>query len=227
MRFTFKKNLTYIFLVYSLILLTCQKSPTGPAGIREYYPLAIGNFWSYSNSDNSYKILDEIVGYDHLSDGSSVFVNKRTRTVRTLQPNSGWVTTVKTGYAYLKYVGDELRGYFDKECSLEYEIILKFPVQEDTTWPVFSNGSCDNFARITLSKNSFEGFRNINIPAGSFENCLKIVTAPPCEPYDPYGMPQICDVDNIRWFAPNVGLVKWAPGGWGSQAFTLRQYRVR
>ncbi|OGC75640.1 MAG: hypothetical protein A2145_04320 [candidate division Zixibacteria bacterium RBG_16_40_9] len=217
MKLTFKKNLTYLFLVSPLFLLTCQKSPTGPAGIREYYPLAIGNFWLYANSDNTYKVQDEIIGFDHLSDGSSVFVKRKISRYQSAK-------IADTVTSYLKFVSDELREYPEKDCPLTYIILLKSPLQLGAKWKTGSGGDC-SIAPISFT-DTVTDLKNITVAAGKFNDCFEIETPLYCTP-DPIEPIEICYIWNMRWFAPDVGIVKWAPGGWESQAFTLRQYRVR
>jgi len=212
------KKLSLIFiLVLSVILLQCQKNPTGPAGLRDFYPLSIGNFWLYANADNTYKILDEIIGFDHLSDGSPVYVKRK---ISTYQSGK----TADTVTSYLKFGSDELREYHEKNCPLTYIILLKSPLQAGAKWKTGSGGDCP-FVPISFT-DTITGLKNITVAAGEFNDCFEIETPWYCarDPVEPF---EICYIWKVRWFAPYIGVVKWAPGGWGSQAFTLREYRVR
>ena len=212
------KKLSLIsILVLSVILLQCQKNPTGPAGLRDFYPLSIGNFWLYANADNTYKILDEIIGYDHLSDGSLVFVKRKIST----NPTADFADTVTY---YLKFANDELREYPEKDCPLTYIILLKSPLQLGAKWKTGSGGDC-SFAPIPLI-DTVTNIKNITVTAGGFKDCFEIETPLGCTP-DPIEPIEVCYIWNVRWFAPDVGLVKWAPEGSESRAFTLREYRVR
>jgi len=116
MRLTFKKNLTYLFLVYTLLLLTCQKSPTGPEGIKDLFPLAVGNYWVYEGKIYTWGPVDsvdsemreEIIGSETLSDSSIAFVKRK---ITTYESSS----VVDTFISYLQFVGDELREYLSKD----------------------------------------------------------------------------------------------------------------
>lgn len=211
-----KLSLISIF-VFGVILLQCQKNPTGPASIRDFYPLTVGNFWLYSNSDNTYKIQDEIIGFDHLSNGSLVYVKRK------ISKNQS-ADIADTVTSYLKFSSDELREYPEKNCPLTYIILLKSPLQLGAKWKTGSGGDCP-IAPISLT-DSVSDLKNITVAAGTFNDCFEIETPWYCatdliEPFE------ICYIWNVRWFAPYVGFVKWAPGGEENQAFTLQQYRVR
>lgn len=217
MRFVLKKGLICFVALSSFFLFTCQKNPTGPAGIREYYPLAIGNFWLYANADNTYKIQDEIIGYDYLSDGNLVYVKRKI----SKNQSANFVDTVTS---YLRFTSGELREYHDKTCPLTYIILLKSPLQIGAKWKTGSAGDCP-IAPISLT-DTVAGLKNITVAAGEFRDCFEIETPGFCST-DPIEHFTTCYIWNVRWIAPSVGLVKWAPEGWERGAFTLRQYRVR
>lgn len=177
------KKLSLIFFLFlSLVLLQCQKNPTAPQGVKDFYPLAVGNFWLYANSDNSQKILDEIIGYDHLSDGSLVYIKRK------ISKNQS-ANIVDTVTSYLKIVNGELREYPVKNCPLTYIILLKSPLQLGAKWKTGSAGDCP-IAPISLT-DTITGIKNITVAAGEFKECFEIETPLGCVT-DPIENQTIC-----------------------------------
>lgn len=213
MRLTFKKNLTYLFLVYTLLLLTCQKSPTGPEGIKDLFPLAVGNYWVYEGkicnwfcSDS--EIREEIIEKDTLSDGSSVFVKRKIFWDRSANYSD---TTI----SYLKFEENELREYLNKDYDCKFKILLKLPLQIGAEWNTDSC-FCPACPLVVAITDSIEAVENIDVPSGNFNDCYRIVTGNGSSyPY-------------TRWFAPNIGITKltWELEWW-SATYVLKEYRVR
>jgi len=215
MRFNFKKKLGFLFLVSPLLLSTCQKSPTGPQGIEDVYPLAVGNYWLYEGkicnwfcSDS--EIREEIIGKDTLSDGSSVFVKRKIFRDRD-------ATFSDTAISYLKYEGNELREYLNKDYDCQFKILLKFPLQTGAEWSTDSC-FCPACPLIVAFKDSVQAIENITVPAGRFNDCYRIVTC---------NCPASI-VTDVRWFAPHIGISKltWELEWW-SATYVLKEYRVR
>lgn len=211
MQYKKKISLIYIFLS-SAVLLQCQKTPTGPQGIEDLFPLAVGNYWVYTTSDLSpsgSEIREEIIGYDHLSDRSFLFVRRK---ITTYSSNS-----TDTVISYLKFVGDEFREYPDKNCILEYKILLKNPLQVGARWDSYSDTSC-RFPGIVVNfiSDEVDAIENITVPSGTFNDCFRIVTC------------NCPDFTDYRWFALYVGIVRLdIVRFWGGASYTLKEYRVR
>lgn len=213
MRLTFKKNLTYLFLVYTLLLLTCQKSPTGPEGIKDLFPLAVGNYWLYEGKICNWgcfdsEIWEEIIGKDTLSDGSLVFVKRK---IIWHRPDS----LSDTAISYLKFEGNELREYPNKDYDCQFKILLKVPLRIGAEWNIDSCfcPACPLQVAIT---DSVEAVENIDVPSGNFNDCYRIVTG------NGFSYPY------TRWFAPYIGITKltWEIEWW-SATYVLKEYRVR
>ena len=212
MRFNFKKYFSCLFLISPLLLATCQKSPTGPQPIENLFPLAVGNYWVYEGkicnwycSDS--EIWEEIIGNDTLSDGTSVFVKRKIFRDRD-------ATFSDTAISYLKFEGNELREYLDKNYSCQFKILLKVPLRIGAEWNIdscFCRG-CPVELAIT---DSVEAVENIDVPAGNFKNCYRIVTGKVFYP-------------DTRWFAPYIGITKstWEIDWWNA-TYVLKEYRVR
>ncbi len=174
----------------------------------------------YANSDNSHKIIDEIIGYDRLLDGILVFVKRRIRSSGNFfQNNFQLEKSADTTISYLQFKGDELREYPNKNCNLDYKIILKSPLRVGTEWHVLAESSCvyGKLGRPLYIDNGLViAIENIKTPAGIFNECFEIVS-----------VPARSDTWDINWFAPRIGIVKLEFVRWGSETYNLRQYRVR
>ncbi len=233
MRFDFKISLIYVFLL-SLFLLTCQKKPTDPQGIKDIYPLAVGNYWLYTNSDGSNKIQDEIIGHHKLYDSLLVYIKRKITTSKIFKENTPLSTISETTFSYLSIESNELREILDTNiicyfsirdsiiyCTNFHKILLGYPLELGDSWSTFSPLLRNYYCLIDCSLceiDSVMTLENISLPLGQFNDCYKIVTKKEsfCGSY----------VDEIRWFLPYVGIVKLAPAGQESLAFTLREYRV-
>lgn len=211
----YNKKVSLIFiLILSVVLLQCQKNPTGPETIKDLFPLAVGNYWMYVSDDESsplgYKIQEEIIGYDKLSDGSLVFVKRKISSYES-------ASVVDTVISYLQFAGDEFREYPDNNCILEYKILLKNPLQVGARWDTYSDTSC-RFPGIVVNfiSDEVEGIENITVPSGTFNDCFRIVTC------------NCPDFTDYRWFAPYVGIVRLdIVRFWGGVKYVLKEYRVR
>lgn len=206
-------------MVLSVVLLQCQKSPTGPQSVKNFYPLDIGNFWLYSSAWGEVRV--EIIGYDHLSERSLVFVKRKiTSSGSTLQNYFPLRGSADTTFSYLQFIGDELREYTNKKCNLDYKIILKSPLQVGTEWHVLAESSCvyGKLGRPLYVDNGWVvAIENIATPAGIFNDCFEIVS-----------VPLASDTRDIYWFASYVGIVKLENVRFaGSRTYTLKEYRVR
>ncbi len=212
MKFNFKKSLIGLVVLITLFQFSCQKSPTGPQGIKDLFPLAVGNYWLYEGklcnwycSDS--EIWEEITGKDTIADGSSVFVKRK---IIWHVPDSLSDTVI----SYLKFEGNELREYPDKDYDCQFKILLKLPLQIGTEWSTDSC-FCPACPRVVEITDSIEAVENIAVPAGDFNDCYRIVTGNGSKPY-------------TRWFAPHIGITKstWEIEWW-SATYVLKEYRVR
>lgn len=215
MRFNIKKNLTFFFLVSPLLLATCQKSPTGPQPIENLFPLAVGNYWVYEVKINTWppfptEIREEIIGKDQLSDGSSVFVKRKIFLIRDANFSD---TTI----SYLKFEGNELREYLDRDYDCQFKILLKLPLRPGAEWST-DNCFCPACPLVVAFEDSVEATENVTVPAGRFNDCYRIIT---CN----------CPADivtDVRWFAPYVGITKFTVESIrGTETYELKEYRVR
>ncbi len=175
----------------------------------------------YFNSGNSYKILDEIIGYDRLSDGNLVFVKRRIKSSGDFfQDNFQLGKSADTAISYLQFRNDELREYPNKNCNLDYKIILKSPLQVGTEWHVLAESSCvyGKLGRpLYIDNGLVVGIENIKTPAGIFNDCVEIES-----------VPLRSDTWDFYWFASSVGIVKLENVRFaGSKIYTLKEYRVR
>lgn len=216
MRFKFKKHLACLFLVAPLLLATCQKSPTGPPGIQDVYPLAVGNYWVYEGKKILHLILidveirEEIIGSEKLSDGNRAFVKR----IITSYESSEVEDTV---ISYLRFVEDELREYASKDYICQYKILLKLPLQPGAKWTA-DNCFCPACPLVAAFEDSVEATENVSVPAGEFFNCYRIVTC---------NCPASI-VTDVRWLEPNLGITKFMVEAiWGTETYVLKEYRVR
>jgi len=214
MRINFKKYLACLFLFSPLLLATCQKSPTGPQPIENLFPLTVGNYWVYEGKICNWvcfdsEIWEEIIGKDTLSDGSLVFVKRK-----IIFHSADLSDTL---ISYLKFEGNELREYLDKNYSCEFKILLKVPLQIGAEWNI-DTCFCDACPLMVAITDTIETMENITVPAGSFNDCYRIVTC---------NCPASIVTGN-RWFAPYIGITKltWEIEWW-SASYVLKKYRVR
>ena len=212
MRFAFKVSLICLVGLIILFLFSCQKNPTGPPGIKDLFPLAVGNYWVYEGKICNWycfdsEIREEISGYDTLSDGSLVFI-KRKITFHSANLSD-------TIISYLKFEGNELREYLNKDYDCQFKILLEVPLQIGAEWNIDACFCAACPVEVAIA-DSVETVENIAVPAGSFNDCYRIVTC------------NCPDYTDTRWFAPSIGITKLTVERiWGSATYVLKEYRVR
>ena len=145
-----------------LLLSTCQKSPTGPQGIEDVYPLAVGNYWFYKGEiihtvPSGEEIREEIIGSETLPDSSVAFVKRRITTYES----SGVKDTL---VSYLQFVNNELREYLSKDYICLFRILLKLPLQIGAEWSTDAC-FCPACPLMPAFKDSVQAVENISVPA--------------------------------------------------------------
>lgn len=200
-----KKVVSVISVLLIGIGIGCGSGPTGNNGgpsLTDYYPLGIGNWWtmevvSWAGGDTTgpntveAEIVDDMTVFDY-----------KPCYLRVEQPGADT--------SYLVLTGEQLRIYSEPPAGASsYDVPLKLPVDVGSIW-VYSYPPAQDtiFAEITSNTDSLQ------VPAGSFENCLRV---------------EISNQGGIwftTWFTRGVGPVRSYNSndeGWDSQ---LRDYHI-
>ena len=192
------------FLIITIAVSGCEKKPK--YGIRDYFPLSIGNTWTYRfiltqqypYSRNTYTYVDSII--DRYDWGRTRFY-KLKRSFGSGRYES-----------WFAYVNDELRRYFDDPPSEDYEVVLKEPLEQGHQWVNRISPYAGVYTMEIVDTDA-----SVFIPTGQFHECLEI---------------ELTYFGHVTtfWYALDVGLIKSrSESGGGNQVeeLVLLDYSVQ
>ncbi|MBI4469162.1 MAG: DUF3386 family protein [Acidobacteria bacterium] len=167
--------------------------PLGTIDLREYYPLQDGNTWLYQYKTNrpdgqvQYKIKSQTAAGDFkLSD---------TLSATKLVEDNGWFYLVSVNASHYRMYGEsETRGLETVNPPFTFMDIAYIPGKVYRAPHSPSEGSD------LTSEATYYGIESVNVPAGSFKNCLKTVFKFTTESGQTFS--------TISYLAKGVGVVK-------------------
>ena len=166
--------------------------------IEKYYPLAVGNVWNYEYNEGDETSLMEITGKENSNTFTGLIDKWDENYNCTICRNNN---EIKVTYSTME----------------DYSIPLKEPLEVGQSWVGYYEGPNYPEAYVRIQNINV----NVTVPAGSFSNCLEIVT-----------LNEDGTIDDDGWFyyAPNVGLVKEGydtnPDGSGGDWLELVSYTI-
>ena len=205
------KPLGLLLLIF--FLSACSKKPEGSV----YFPLQKGLSWTY-------KVTTEYPDESHENELTITSLGKRSFDDKTY-----FIRRTSSGIDY--YINHDEQGVYREglrtmvklKPSLDSEkrYILKFPLEIGTNWDEISRPMV--LLRISPIREKIrEGHYNVpmsyriaslsstvTVPAGSFENCIKVIAEGILGIYtDAMHGEREVPITTEEWYAPGVGLVK-------------------
>jgi len=168
----------------------CSKDQRSVIPPGDYYPLAVGDTWTY-----------------RMSPGTKLYDAQVTAT-RTIENTKTYAMAVEDTYSYLVVRNDGVYEYGQGDPSEPKvavlfdppQLVYKLPFEEDSTWnaPVLADPTEKNSETVYVD-GQVDGVESVTVPAGTFARCVRVTVD------DPRDAP--ADRTDL-WFAPNVGIVK-------------------
>jgi hypothetical protein len=154
------------------------KSGTAPVPPHlSIWPLAAGNQWKWNHTE--YDTAGDVISYAT----SQIDIVKDTM----LDDERWFIWSVNGTRVPTTFMGARSDGYYVRDTSGHFELMIKYPVHVNETFPTLGGERIATVESITDT---------ITVPAGTFE-CCRYRTA------DTSGAPVF-----IQWFAPGYGMVK-------------------
>ena len=192
-----KKNINSILLLIAILFATkCNENPvTRSVYLNDYTPYKVGAFWSYKATTPGFEfyLKEEVI----LKEDNGYYLVMNTSNVIDTSNNNNY-TIIDTNY--VRFTDEGLMVSVQGEID---RYVLKKPYRKGTKWSWVSSDS------IIYNLEIVEDSLTVNTPAGTFNQCLKVIMWLN-NPYNPL-------VEYI--FAPNVGIVTKGP-------FILQFYRI-
>lgn len=211
--FKYKFSYTTIFLLSSLLLLSsCSKQLEGNI----YFPLQQGLSWTY----------DVVTKYPGETNRSELTISNIGK--QTFDEKSYYVRRTSSGIDY--FINSDEQGVYREglrtlvelkpRLDRERRYVLKFPLVEATSWREISRPMVllrvfpyrervGEKSQVPLLYRIESMSSTVSVPAGTFENCIKVIAEGVIEMYTDavVGQREI-PITTEEWYAPNVGLVK-------------------
>ncbi len=182
-----------------------------------YFPLNKGAKWRYDvalttrdglekqkyflNSLGKKELADKAVFVKHSLDGSALYYSENEK-----------------GITYLGHVSDLNLGRIFKP---DEQVIFPYPIEKDSRWQTVTETRLLKktgppqktefkiVARVPMDATVESLSETITVPAGTFENCLKIIkSGSTMKDAGNYVGLTMVNVEETSWYAPNIGLVK-------------------
>ncbi|MCK4812535.1 MAG: hypothetical protein KAT14_01210 [Candidatus Marinimicrobia bacterium] len=188
---------TIVCCLAGLLFFTSCSSKTD-----DYYPLKEGYTWTY-NVNNGEKI-QSVENFEHRKlekqkvIPQKIDVNGVTSFIFLAENNKGI-------YQFAKQASDAI-----EPAILEIPIyILKNPIKIGTTWQKDSKTMLMmEELPVTLTYTIESKKETVTVPAGTFENCLKVKAEASIEKDKGFLGVITVTITHYDWYAPNVGLIK-------------------
>ncbi len=184
------KARTILKAILLTMLLAASASAQRPAvALRDYFPLRVGDSWTYRNDEDDSEFTVKVVGEEKQADGTTLYQVEKmvgTRIHSWYSKSPGWVLMRREAYA-------EQEGMsVTHEPARQY---LKNPLAAGGKWTWKGKGVTGmDVLEITV----VEGPQVVTTPAGRFR-AMKVVSR--IKEGD-------AAVTRTNWYAPGVGLVK-------------------
>lgn len=177
--------------------------------IKDYFPLRKGNEWTYLVEINGEKQIRTM-----RIEGKEIVDGIKTIKIDYGNGETDYMVPTNEGLRRYKYThaNGTYRTFFKPKA-----IILPRTLSMDESY--FSNFFYSQFTKDGIHYNSTDqfiivtliGLEDVDVPAGKFENCLKVILVEHLGLLNSIGNPLSFDRDihySILWFTPGVGLVK-------------------
>lgn len=171
------------------LLATLALAQKAGAPARDYFPLRVGDSWTYRNDEDDSEFTVKVVGEEKQADGTVLYQVEKmvgTRIHSWYGRSPGWVLIRREAYAEQEGMGvthDPARQF------------LKLPLTAGAKWTWKGKGAT---GMDVLEINVVEGTQVVTTPAGRFR-AVKVVSR--VKEGD-------ASVTRTNWYAPGVGLVK-------------------
>lgn len=177
-----------LMLLFPLLTMSVA-AQRSRAPVRDYFPLRVGDSWTYLNDDGDFKFTIKVNSVEKQADGTMRYLLHKLAGAEIHEWYSkvdGWV--LMHGQAYVGQEGIKV----NYEPGRQY---LKNPLVAGTKWTWKGKG---NTGQDITESNRVVGLEALKVPAGTFR-AMKIVSV-------------VSDGDAVMtktyWYADGVGLIK-------------------
>ncbi len=164
-------------------------------------PLTVGNWWEYEVEIYEYVGGMEIESQRDLR-YSEVMFEENSETNGHLSWMVRLMEDHGVAYGYYISLSEASMTIYDQMDNVQGEIYLKSPLEEGTSWETVSRADSSVAVRAEIVSAGI----TLELPAGSFENCICVRMTSTREVIDDYPGPE--DLLWEIWYAPDVGPVK-------------------
>ncbi len=203
----------FSFLIPILIFLHGCSGTVG----HEYFPLQEGAYWryqmNYKTMDGRWDTFFAYENYPSLSnDEQTIHVRK------TIDGREYHYTTDDEGIKVENY---EINEGMERRIESNQHYVFKYPLEVGQTWNdksysqvLIKTGPPQKTvfritANLPVNVTVEADNETVTVPAGTFENCIKIsLKGSGFHDAGNYVGHTIVSIDELRWYAPGVGLVK-------------------
>ena len=184
-----KIRLIVALMVLFPLLAVSVAAQRSRAPVRDYFPLRVGDSWTYLHDDGDFKFTIKVNSVEKQADGTMRYMVQKLAGAEIHEWYSkvdGWV--LMHGQAYVGQEGIKV----NYEPGRQY---LKNPLVAGTKWTWKGKG---NTGQDITESNRVIGLETLKVPAGTFR-AMKIVSV-------------VSDGDAVMtktyWYADGVGLIK-------------------
>jgi hypothetical protein len=201
-----KAIIVLLLIPIVIVLVSCSsENPIGPVINQTWGTL---NYFSYEVHDNwKYRVIYPNLG-DTLELWYYIFGTEY------IAPYEGYqrailVNEIPTGYYYLDALQRNALYNFNPDIS-KWVLFYKLPFINDNSWESETNyrDFQNDEWKITLEVDVLQR-ESVSVIAGDFEDCVKIFRRETHIPIDTTAGDSTLYYEEERWFAPDVGLIKW------------------
>lgn len=200
-----KRKNASVFLFVAVLSLSC----VAIANAQYYYPTNLGNDWVLESEDKTERITYTIdASEETINDINLALLKIKHETIGTdsITTEKYYVDFDDEGIKLYKYEV-ELGDPFGVAAGLLYPPILFYPLtlELDDTWEFSTETEVILVGSVLFtSVNKVVAVEDVETPAGTFEDCLKIKIRTSSE-----SKLSITRSTAYQWFAPNIGPVKF------------------
>ncbi len=174
----------FVLVLLVLLLPSCGKKkstdspPKQKGSLSDYLPLQLGNWWKYE------RVFWEQGGYTFVDTFTETVVEQDTvlgdKIAFRLEEDGG------VEEEWLVIFNDELRLYEElPEQDADYYVFLKLPIEVGNKWNYYPG--------YTLKAEIVSTNAAVEVPAGTFKNCIHVCTPPYFN----------------AWYAKEIGGIQW------------------
>lgn len=233
-------GLTAVCTVWSLATVLTHFPGMSNLDQADFFPLAMHNTWThevtFSGGDYHYYMTETVIKDDWRLRGEMTYV-----VAEEYEPLTNRAPAAKSTVAYFHkdgflfrypWLDSEGDRIWDTQLGHGFDQVMPSPFVKKTSWQmqtetqVLSKGG-----KNSSSATAWIDPETIQVPAGTFRNCLRVETLTTSRVPDPRKKTDVFYLLHVEWYARGVGLVKAVSSeGQGTPAKSVTElisYEVR